>query len=60
MNFVHSPKIFSKLIQFNDGEFTYEYDNSSIPLGRGGFGTVFEGFIIKLFINVTKFNANLH
>lgn len=38
-------QIFSEVVRFNDAESTYEYDNSSTPLGRGGFGTVYEGIL---------------
>lgn len=36
-------KISSELIRLKDGRVTYEYDNSSKPLGSGAYSTVYSG-----------------
>lgn len=36
-------------LRFNDGDIIYEYNNESVPLGEGGFGTVFKGEILSFF-----------
>lgn len=35
-----------------DGEIIYEYDNTTTPLGKGAFGTVYEGTTISLFFSL--------
>jgi len=44
--FVIQP-FFSEIIRLKDGNITYEYDNSSTPLGGGACGTVFAGMRIE-------------
>ena len=42
---IFRAQVFSGMIRLNDDGITYEYDNSSKPLGAGAFGSVYEGIM---------------
>lgn len=49
------PEVFCELIRLKNGETIYEYDNQSIPLGKGNFGWVFKGKLSQLIQKINNY-----